>query len=182
MPMTFDPDKATEKKEFKILPPGKYFTHIAEYGDPVSLTTKKGAECDILKLVLNIDEKSHPDYAGNKIWADVWITKKVNGLDPDSSDNIRFYRFLESINYPLEEEEAEIDGTVKKVKLLPQGKDEIFQEYIVGKPIIVSTKEDKYRNKMGEEVISSKVTYFEEWKGKEPIQIDKKEEEEDLPF
>ena len=35
---------------------------------------------------------------------------------------------------------------------------------------------------MGEEVISSKVTYFEEWKGKEPIQIDKKEEEEDLPF
>jgi len=182
MAIAFDPETTTDKKEFKTLPEGKYFAHINEYKDPVTLTTKVGKECDILKLTMKVDGKSHPDYADSLVWCDVWITKSINGKDPDSSDNLKFFRFLEAINYPLDEEEAEINGEVKKVKMLPSGAAEIFQDHIVGKPIIITTFVDKYENKDGEIKTSAKVKYFDAWQGKEAIKMETVSEEEDLPF
>ena len=180
MPMTFDPTEATEKKEFTPIPEGKYFTHISKYKDPVSLVTAQNKDCDILKLELTIDGKSHPDYADRKLFADVFITKSVDGKDPASSDNKTFYYFLDAISYPLDSEEAEINGTTKKVLMLPRGANELFSDHIVGKPIIVSTKKHSYTNKDGETVETSKVTYYEKWEGKEKANVP--EEDSDLPF
>ncbi len=178
MPIPFDADTVTmEKKEFSPIPEGKYFTNITEYNEPKEVITKAGKVCDILKLTLSIDGNKHPDFGGRKIWADVWITKTVNGQNPSSSDNIKFYKFLEAINYPMDEEEAEIDGVTKPVTLLPQGAKEIFSEEIEGKPLIVTTYLENWTNKEGKQMQSAKVKYFEKWNGGQTV-----EAEDDLPF
>ena len=176
MPIPFNPEKANEKKEFKPISDGKYFTNIIEFNEPKEdISTKKGAVCDVLKLTLEIDGEKHPEFGGRRIWSDVWITKEVNGQNPSSNDNLKFYKFLEAIDYPLEEEEAEINGTTKMVKMLPQGAKEIFSEYITGKPLMVTTYTDTWTDKEGNQKSTAKVKYYEEWKGG-------KEVEADLPF
>lgn len=179
MPIPFEPEKATteKKKEFAPLPDGKYFTHIIEYGEPKEdIKTKKGAVCDVLKLTLEINGEKHPEFGGRRIWSDVWITKSVNGKDPSSSDNTRFYKFLEAINYPLDQEEAEVEGVTKTCTMLPQGHKEIFSEHIEDKPIVVTTYTDHWQDKEGNDRTSAKVKYYEEWKGGKPAVDD------DLPF
>tara|TARA_R100001443_G_scaffold482_10_gene1939 strand:- start:1030 stop:1569 length:540 start_codon:yes stop_codon:yes gene_type:complete len=179
MPMRFDTDTATEKKEFTPLPDGKYFTNIIEYNDPKEdIATKKGAVCDILKLTLEVNGEKHPTLGGRRIWSDVWITKTVNGSTPNSSDNLKFFKFLEAIDYPLEEEEAEINGSTKMVKLLPQGAKEIFSDYISGKPLIVTTYTDNWTDREGNLKQTAKVKYFEKWKGGASVEA----EDDDLPF
>jgi hypothetical protein len=99
MAIPFDPTTADNKKEYAQIPDGKYFGHIVEYNDPkTDIKTKKGALCDILKLVFEIDGDKHSEFSSRKIWVDVWMTKEVNGEAPDSSDNLRFWKFLEAIN------------------------------------------------------------------------------------
>jgi hypothetical protein len=179
MPIPFEATATKEKKEFTPLPDGKYFTNIIEYGDPKEdITTKKGAVCDVLKLTLEVNGEKHPEYGGRRIWSDVWITKEVNGKEPSSTDNLRFFKFLEAVNYPLEEEEAEINGTTKTVKMLPQGHKEIFSEYISGKPLLVTTYTDTWTDKEGNPRTSAKVKYYEEWKGGQPVEA----VDDDLPF
>tara|TARA_E500000305_G_C4004719_1_gene229237 strand:+ start:88 stop:624 length:537 start_codon:yes stop_codon:yes gene_type:complete len=178
MPIPFDTKTVTmEKKEFSPIPEGKYFTNITEYNEPKEITTRKGAKCDVLKLTLSIDGSKHPDLEGRKIWADVWITKTVNGENPSSSDNIKFYKFLEAINYPLDNEEAEIDGVKTPVLLLPQGAKEIFSEEIEGKPLVVTTFLDNWTDKDGNPRQTAKVKFFEKWEGGSIIDAD-----DDLPF
>lgn len=181
MPMHFDPNTVTaEKKEFTPIPDGKYFTNIIEYNDPKEdISTKKGAVCDILKLTLEINGEKHPEFGGRRIWSDVWITKTVNGENPSSSDNLKFYKFLEAIDYPLEEEEAEINGTTKPVKLLPQGAREIFDDYIKGKPLMVTTFTDNWTDKDGNLRQTAKVKYFEKWANGLKVELDA---DDDLPF
>lgn len=180
MPIPFNPKEATtEKKDFKPIVDGKYFTNIIEYSEPkVDISTKKGAMCDILKITLQIDGEKHPELDGRRIWADVWITKEVNGKNPSSNDNLKFYKFLEAIEYPLEEEEAEINGTTKMVKMLPQGAKEIFSEYITGKPLMVTTYTDNWTDKDGNAKQTAKVKYFEEWKSGKSVDVT----DDDLPF
>jgi|TARA_R100001463_G_scaffold9891_3_gene29372 hypothetical protein len=178
MPIPFDKTTVTmEKKEFTPIPEGKYFTNITEYNEPKEITTRKGAICDVLKLTLSIDGSKHPDLEGRKIWADVWITKTVNGQNPSSSDNVKFFKFLEAIDYPLDNEEAEIDGVKTPVLLLPQGAEEIFSEEIEGKPLMVTTYIDNWTDKEGKLRQTAKVKYFEKWEGGSKI-----EDLDDLPF
>ena len=84
---------------------------------------------------------------------------------------------MEAIDYPLEEEEAEINGTTKPVKLLPQGAKEIFSDYIAGKPLMVTTYTDRWTDKEGKLKQTAKVKYFEKWSG--GVVVDA---EDDLPF
>tara|TARA_Y100000310_G_C20663407_1_gene806075 strand:+ start:1413 stop:1946 length:534 start_codon:yes stop_codon:yes gene_type:complete len=177
MAIPFDPATATQKKEFTPIPDGKYFGHIVEFNEPkTDVETKRGAICDILKLVFEIDGEKHPDLSKRKIWVDVWITKEVKGEAPDSSENLRFYKFLESVDYPLDEEEMEIGGITKMVKLLPQGATEIYETYLVKKPLMVTTYTDEWTGDDGEKRSSAKVRYFEAWKDGKEIEVD------DLPF
>ena len=48
-------DSATTKKEFAPLPDAEYYCHITSYKDPAkSISTRKGAVCDIMKLELRL--------------------------------------------------------------------------------------------------------------------------------
>jgi len=177
----YDPNEdgtATTKKEFVPLPDAEYFCHITSYNDPTkSLTTKKGAVCDIMKLELTVNADKHPEWADRKIWSDVWITLSVKGKEPTSGDNLSFGKFLDSINYPLEQTEVEINGVKKSVSVLPFGVDEIDQDHIVGRPVKVTTYTDHWTGRDGQARTSNKVRYYNQWNGGQLL-----EEDDDLPF
>ena len=177
MAIPFDPTTAETRKEYTPIPDGKYFGHIVECNEPrTDVKTKKGAVCDILKLVFEIDGDKHSEFSSRKVWVDIWITKEVKGKTPDSAENLRFWKFLDAISYPLDEEEMEIGGITKLVKLLPQGATEILDSYIEGKPITITTYTDEWTGDDGKTRKTPKVKYFDKWKGGKTVEVD------DLPF
>jgi len=175
-----DDGATTTKKEFEVLPEGKYFCHIVDYMEPViNLTKKNGDLCNILKLVLTIDANKHPQYADRKIWADVWVTLEKNGKQPSSSDNQGFGKFLDAIHYPCDKTQVEINGVTKEVNILPFGVDEIDEDHIVGKPLLATTYISNWTGKDGSAKQTAKVRFFDSWDNGEPLE---QEEDDDLPF
>ena len=184
MSVLFDPTAiSSEKKTFKPLPEGTYACNVLEFQESkVDLTTKTGNVIDIIKPVLQVNGDKHEDFANQRIFANVFITKNTiteEGTQPPTErDNQSLYYFLDSVSYPMDTEEVVVEGTKKSAIVLPTADDEIIKADIVGKPVMVTTRNREYEKKDGTIGTDTQVRMWMKWENGEAIESS----DSDLPF
>tara|TARA_R110001592_G_scaffold263805_1_gene529167 strand:+ start:258 stop:830 length:573 start_codon:yes stop_codon:yes gene_type:complete len=190
MAIPYNPNKAKENEntEFKPIDDGTYFAHVFEVQEGREVQTKTDKLCDIYKVTLKIDGDKHPEYKERRIWADVWITKKVKvsegGAIPPEKDNYKFHKFLESIDYPIDKKIVEENGSKVETLLIPGGNEEMDNDAVVGKPVLVKTKSGKWINDNGETMVSVDVSQWHPWidGAVTAPAVNIADEDDDLPF
>jgi hypothetical protein len=189
MAIQYNPNKVSEKKkDFEPIPDNTYCAHVFEVQEGKEVQTKTDKLCDIYKVTLKIDGDKHPEYNDRRIWADVWITKKIKisegGSTPLESDNASFVNFLKSIDYPTDKVIVEENGGQIEKILIPESNEEMDDDSVVGKPVVVKTKTDHWTSNNGEPMVSVKVAEWHPWIDGVVVAptVNSVDTDDDLPF